>query len=75
MIENSKVKIEMPVAAKQIKLPRGVNDRLQALLDKQDSGEGLSPAEKREADGLVELAEMLSLMRLRTQRASHKNGK
>ncbi|MEO7673813.1 MAG: hypothetical protein ABIU09_07030 [Pyrinomonadaceae bacterium] len=53
--------------ARKIKLPKGVSDRLQKLLDQQDRGERLTAAEKREAD---ELAEMLSLMRLRSERAA-----
>jgi len=51
-------------------LPPGVDSRLQELLDRQDKGIELSPAEKREAEGLVELAEFLSLLRLRASRIS-----
>ncbi len=50
-------------------LPEGVNARLRELLDRQDAGHPLSPAERREAEGLVSLAEMLSLLRLRAERA------
>ena len=66
MVQNLTIKVEMPISARQIKLPRGVNARLQKLLDRQDRGEKLTAEEKREADGLVELAEMLSLMRFRS---------
>jgi hypothetical protein len=45
-----------------------VNERLQELLDRQDQGEELTAAEQMEAEGLVDLAELLSLLRLRTQR-------
>ena len=75
MVQNLTVKIEMPISARQIKLPKGVDDRLQNLLDRQDRGEKLTAEEKREANGLVELAEMLSLMRLRSERVTRKNGK
>ncbi len=51
-------------------LPSAVQRRLQALLDRQDQGEALTAAERQEAEGLVELAELLSLLRLRTERAS-----
>jgi hypothetical protein len=51
-------------------LPEGVQDRLTALLDRQDTGEGLTPAERLEAEGLVELAEFLSLLRLQSQRVT-----
>src|SRR5580704_15814690 len=64
------VELEIPGDIEQFKLPPGVNDRLQELLDRQDSGETLSSNERKEAEGLVELAEMLSLLRLRAQRAS-----
>ena len=70
MVQNANILIEMPVPARRIKLPKGVNDRLQKLLDRQDRGEKMTAEEKREADGLVELAEMLSLMRLRSERVA-----
>ncbi len=68
MPQHARVEIEMPIAVKQFKLPVGVNRRLQALLDRQDAGKKLTAAERKEAEGLVELAEMLSLLRLRAQR-------
>jgi len=52
----------------QFKLPEGVNDRLQELLTRQDQTGLLTTSERKEAEGLVELAEMLSLLRLRAQR-------
>jgi hypothetical protein len=67
------VELEMPGDLDQFKLPSGVDDRLQELLDRQDRGEILSPGERREAEGLVELAEVLSLLRLRAQRAFREN--
>ena len=51
-------------------LPHGVDRRLQYLLDKQDGGEALTDDERDEAEGLVELADMLSLLRLRAERAA-----
>jgi len=38
------------------------------LLDKQDRGEALTDDESAEAEGLVELAELLTLLRLRASR-------
>jgi hypothetical protein len=49
-------------------LPAALNERLQNLLDRQDRGETLTESERKEAEGLVELAELLSLRRLRSQR-------
>jgi hypothetical protein len=68
MAQNQIVRIEMPIAVQDIRLPKAVNDRLQNLLDRQDRGDKLTANEKKEADGLVELAEMLSLMRMRSER-------
>jgi ABC-type transporter Mla MlaB component len=52
----------------RFKLPAGVQRRLRQLLDAQDAGAVLSTAERLEAEGLVEMAELLSLLKLR---ASH----
>ena len=68
MGQNSIIQIEMPLSTNQYKLPKAVNDRLQELLDKQDKGNKLSTAERKEAEGLVDLAEMLSLLRMRAER-------
>ncbi|MFQ5594259.1 MAG: hypothetical protein ACE5HA_08925 [Anaerolineae bacterium] len=54
----------------QFELPPAVHDRLQALLDRQDQGEELTTGERQEAEGLVELAEFLSLLRLRAERVA-----
>lgn len=62
------VEIEMPATLQQFKLPVGVGERLQELLDRQDNGETLTKNEYREAEGLIDLAEFLSLLRLRSQR-------
>jgi hypothetical protein len=62
------VELEMPTDLEKFRLPQGVDERLQALLDRQDQGEELTLAERAEAEGLVDLAELLSLLRLRTQR-------
>jgi len=48
---------------------KAVDERLQSLLDNQDRSDDLTPAKRMEAEGPVNLAELLSLLRLRTQRA------
>jgi hypothetical protein len=63
------IELEMPDDLARFRLPGGVNARLQELLDKQDRGVCLSAAERQEAEGLVDLAEFLSLLRLRAERA------
>ena len=62
------VEVEMPGDLARFRLPKGVQKRLQILLNRQDQGHPLTVAEKREAEGLVDLAEMLSLLRLRSER-------
>ena len=64
------VTLELPEDLDQLCLPEGVNRRLHELLDRQDRGETLTPDERQEAEGLVNLAELLSLLRLRIQRFS-----
>ena len=68
MSQHVLVEIEMPAQMDDLRLPPGVNERLQDLLDRQDRGEALSDSEREEAEGLVGLTEMLSLLRLRAQR-------
>lgn len=60
--------IDMPTDLERLHLPSALNQRLQDLLDKQDQEGSLTSAEQGEAEGLVELAELLSLLRLRSQR-------
>lgn len=51
------------------RLPEGLQNRLQFLLDRQDAGVVLEEAERQEVEGLVEVAEFLSLLLLRSKRA------
>jgi hypothetical protein len=64
------IELELPGDLKRFRLPKSVDRRLQELLDKQSRDGKLSAAERREAEGLVNLAEMLSLLRLRAERAA-----
>jgi hypothetical protein len=59
------LRIEIPEDLARLHLPEGVDRRLQALLDKQDGGTPLTDDEQVEAEGLVELAELLTLLRQR----------
>ncbi|MBW7959697.1 MAG: hypothetical protein LC131_11315 [Anaerolineae bacterium] len=60
--------IELPQEVVHFELPEAVQSRLQFLLDKQDEGEALTPEELAEAEGLVDLAEFLSYLRLKGRR-------
>ena len=62
--------IEIPIEIAHFRLPDAVQARLQYLLDAQDAGRPLTSQERLEAEGLVELAEFLSLLRLRVDRAN-----
>ena len=62
--------IEIPVELTHFQLPKAVQERLEFLLDRQDAGEQLTQIERQEAEGLVELAEFLSLLRLRSGRVT-----
>jgi hypothetical protein len=60
----------MPDDLDRFRLPEGVQERLNTLLDKQHGGQALTDSERREAEGLVNLADLLSLLRLRAERLS-----
>jgi hypothetical protein len=62
--------VEIPIELTQFQLPKAVQARLQLLLDRQDEGQDLSQSERQEAEGLVEQAEFLSLLRLRSNRVT-----
>lgn len=61
------IEMDMPETLEALRLPSAVNRRLQHLLNRQDRGDDLTAEERREADGLVDVAELLSLLRLRVR--------
>jgi hypothetical protein len=62
------LEVDLPDDLARLRLPQGVADRLQFLLDRQDAGATLTDQERKEAEGLVEMAELISLLRLRQHR-------
>lgn len=68
MSDSVVVELAGPEEIARLRLPLAVDERLQQLLDRQDRGEKLSELERAEAEGLVDLAEFLSLLRLRALR-------
>jgi hypothetical protein len=60
--------VDLPADLERFRLPEAVAARLQSLLDQQDAGRPLSLQERDEAEGLVDLAEFLTLLRLRAER-------
>lgn len=61
------VTLDVPNDWKRFKLPSALDEPLQQLLDHQDRDGRLSRAERREAAALVELVDMLALMKLRVR--------
>lgn len=66
--------VKIPIELAIFQLPKAVNERLQSLLDRQDAGEQLTQTERQEAEGLVEIAEFLTLLSLRSQRVQNIKG-
>jgi hypothetical protein len=62
------LEVTLPSGLAKLELPSGVQRRLRYLLDKQDKGVKLTVHERREAEGLVDLSELLSLLKLRANR-------
>lgn len=62
------LEVDLPEDLARFRLPEAVAARLQTLLDRQDSGQPLNAQEREEAEGLVNLAEFLALLRLRAER-------
>lgn len=70
MTATCRFELEWPEDLERFRLPDAVNGRLQSLLDRQDAGPPLTDLERREAEGLVKLAELMTLLRLRSERAA-----
>lgn len=62
------IDVELPTVLARFKLPTAVASRLQSLLDRQDAGDSLTADECAEAEGLADLADLLTLLRLRAER-------
>jgi hypothetical protein len=62
------IDVDLPSDLEKCRLPAAVQQRLDHLLDQQDSGYELTDQERMEAEGLVDLAEFLTLLRMRAER-------
>jgi hypothetical protein len=67
------VELELPQDWKRFQMPAALQARLSSLLDEQDKTGTLTKAEREEAQALTELVDMLSLMKLRAERAGRSN--
>ena len=70
MSQSIHLDLELPDDLARFKLPEGVNERLTSLLDKQDSGLVLTDSERREAEGLVDVADTLTYLGLKARAAA-----
>lgn len=64
------IEFDLSSELSHFRLPKALHNRLQYLLDHQDSGHELTVVEREEAEGLVDLSEFLTLLRLRAERLS-----
>ena len=70
MRQTVSIDLDLPKDWRSFRLPRALDDRLQDLLDKQDLEGKLTVRERREANALAQLVDMLSLMRARAALAA-----
>jgi hypothetical protein len=70
MSQSVTVELDWPRDWKRFRMPSALQDRLQELLDRQDRDGKLPRREQREASALVDLNDLLSLMKLRAERAA-----
>ena len=68
MVAKYLIEVDAPNELSRYRLPVAVESRLRFLLDRQDSGQALCDEERNEAEGLVDVAELLTLLRLRAER-------
>jgi hypothetical protein len=67
------VELDLPEDWQRFRLPPALHDRLQQLLDRQDQHGSLEPRDRREAEALAELVDMLALMKLRAEAAQKRS--
>lgn len=64
------IEVDLPNDFRQFRLPKAAATRLKELLDHQNHGIQLTLMEKEEAEELVDLAELLTLLKLQAERVS-----
>ena len=62
------IEVDLPADLDRFRLPEAVAARLQTLLDRQELGKPLTVPERNEAEGLVNLANLLTLLPMRAER-------
>jgi hypothetical protein len=64
MSETVQLTLPMPKHLAQLHFPKSLDERLHHLIDQQNRKGVLSPAERDEAEGLAEMASLLTMLRL-----------
>ena len=67
MSQTVQLTVPMPANLARLRFPKALDDRLHFLLDEQGRKGKLTPAEKKEAEGLAEMASVLSILKLGSQ--------
>ena len=67
------LELDLPEDWAEFSLPPALNARLTSLLDLQDQSGTLDDTERLEAEALCKLVDMLTLLKLRAERASGKS--
>jgi hypothetical protein len=67
------VELDLPEDWEAFKLPPALHDRLQDLLDRQDEQGRLDDRDRREAEALTQLVDMLSIMKPRAEAAQKRS--
>lgn len=63
------IELELPEILGDLRFHPRLNERLQTLLDKQDAGAILTPDEFEEAEYLVELSQLVSVLQMSARQA------
>lgn len=67
MSETVQLTVPMPASLAKLRFPKALDDRLHYLLDEQGRKGKLTAAEKKEAEGLTQMATTLSILKLGAQ--------
>lgn len=67
MSQTVQLTVPMPANLARLRFPKALDDRLHFLLDEQGRKGKLTPAEKKEVAGLVQMSSMLSILKLGAQ--------
>ncbi len=65
-----KLELDLPEDWAEFNMPPALDARLTTLLDRQDESGELAELERKEAEALCKLVDMLALLKLRAERVS-----